>query len=133
MKTVLFVCIHNAGRSQMAAAFFNQMAGGKALALSAGTQPADTINPVVVQAMAEAGLDIGRNKPTKLTVSLLEKADRAITMGCGDDAAGMCPAKIVPMEDWALEDPKDKPIAKVREIRDEIKEKVSTLVKQMAG
>lgn len=131
MKTVLFVCVHNAGRSQMAEALFNQLAGGKARAVSAGTQPAENVNPVAVQAMKEAGIDIGGSKPKMLTLEMIESADRVITMGCGDDPAGLCPAKIVQTEDWALEDPKDKPLAKVREIRDEIKEMVSGLVNEM--
>lgn len=129
MKTILFVCIHNSGRSQMAGAFFNQMAKGKAQAYSAGTQPADKVNPVVAEAMKEAGFDISQNKPKALTMEMVEKADKMITMGCGDDAAGLCPAKIIETEDWALEDPKEKSLEQVRQIRDEIKTKVTELLR----
>lgn len=132
MKTVLFVCIHNAGRSQMAEAFFNSMARGKAKAISAGTQPADKVNLVVAEAMREGGIDISRNKPKALTVEMVEKADRMITMGCGDDAAGLCPAKIIETEDWALDDPSGKSLEQVREIRDEVKARVAELLGEMA-
>src|SRR3989304_9581428 len=98
MKTILFVCVHNSGRSQMAEAFFNQVAGGKAQAFSAGTQPSDRVNPVVVEAMKEVGIDISHNKPKKLTVDMVEAADRMITMGCGDDAAGLWPARVFETE-----------------------------------
>lgn len=131
MKTILFVCIHNSGRSQMAEAFFNQMAKGKAQACSAGTQPADKVNPTVVEAMKEVGIDISHNKPKALTVDMVESADRMITMGCGDDAAGLCPAKIIETEDWALEDPKDQPLEKVREIRDEIQRRIANLLNEI--
>ncbi len=129
MKKVLFVCVHNSGRSQMAEAFFNQMAGEKALAFSAGTQPAADINPVVVKVMREAGLDLSQNKPRTLTLQIIEQVDRVITMGCG--AAATCPATFVQSEDWALEDPTDKTLDEVREIRDQIKSRVAKLVKQM--
>ena len=133
MKTVIFVCIHNSGRSQMAEAFFNQMAKGKALALSAGTQPGDKVNPVVVKAMREVGIDISDNKPKMLTLEMIEKADRMITMGCGADAGGLCPAGFIESEDWALEDPKDKSLEQVRIIRDEIKQRVAKLVEEMTA
>lgn len=126
MKTVLFVCVHNSGRSQMAEAFFNSMAGGKARAYSAGTQPSDKVNPVVVAAMKEIGIDVSGNKPKALTMDMLEKADKVITMGCGAEA--VCPARFVEMEDWALEDPTGKPIEQVRKIRDEIKTRVTGLL-----
>ena len=113
----------------MAGAFFNQMAKGKAQAYSAGTQPADKVNPVVAEAMKEAGFDISQNKPKALTMEMVEKADKMITMGCGDDAAGLCPAKIIETEDWALEDPKEKSLEQVRQIRDEIKTKVTELLR----
>ena len=132
MKTILFVCIHNSGRSQMAEAFFNQMARGKARAISAGTQPADKVNPVVAQAMKEAGIDISLNKPKALIIEMIEGSDRMITMGCGDDAAGLCPARIVETEDWALDDPKGQPIEKVREIRDEVRRRVTGLIKEIS-
>ena len=125
MKTVLFVCVHNAGRSQMAEAFFNQLATGKAQALSAGTEPGEHVHPGVVQAMKEVGIDISGNKPKLLTQELLTKADRVVTMGCMDE--DVCPASFVQTEDWALEDPKGEPLEKVREIRDEIKARVIKL------
>ena len=130
MKTVLFVCVHNAGRSQMAEAFFNYLAKGKAQAYSAGTQPGDRVNPVVAEAMKEVGLDIGASRPKALTVEMIEKADRMITMGCGDDAGAMCPASFIETEDWALEDPHGKPIETVRRIRDDIRARVNRLLEE---
>ena len=131
MKTILFVCVHNSGRSQMAEAFFNQMAKGKAWAYSAGTQPADTVNPIVVEAMREVGIDISSNKPKALTIEIVEKADRMITMGCGADAQGVCPASFIETEDWALEDPKGKSLEQVRKIRDEIRNRVVKLLAEL--
>jgi len=131
MKTILFVCVHNSGRSQMADAFFNKLAEGKAQALSAGTQPADEVNPVVVEAMREAGINISGNKPKMLTFDMVKKADKMITMGCGAEAEAVCPASFIETEDWALEDPKGKSLEQVRKIRDEIKERVSKLVKEI--
>jgi arsenate reductase (thioredoxin) len=131
MKRVLFVCVGNAGRSQMAEAFFNQMAKGKALALSAGTQPTDKVNPVVIEAMREIGIDISANKPKALTLEMIEKADRMITMGCGADAGGLCPASFVETEHWALLDPKGKIIDDVMKIRAEIKRRVSILLSEI--
>ena len=128
MKKVLFVCVHNSGRSQMAEAFFNQLAAGKAAAESAGTQPSENVNPSVVQVMKEAGLDISGNKPKLLTLDSFNSADRAITMGCGVEES--CPAAIVPTEDWQLEDPEGKPLEQIREIRDEIKSRVEALLKE---
>lgn len=128
MKTVVFVCVHNSGRSQMAEAFLNQLAKGKAIGISAGTQPGDNVNPVVVEVMREVGIDISGNKPKALTLDMLEKADKMITMGCGADAGGLCPASFVETEDWALEDPKGKSLEQVRKIRDAVKEKVIELV-----
>ncbi len=122
MKRVLFVCVHNSGRSQMAEAFFNQIARGKAQALSAGTEPAATINPVVVEVMREIGIDIRQQKPKPLTPEMVEQADKVITMGCGVEA--VCPATFVKTEDWNIDDPKGQPLDKVREIRDEIRERV---------
>ena len=133
MKTIVFVCVHNSGRSQMAEAFFNQMAEGKALALSAGTQPGDKVHPVVVEAMKEVGIDISGNKPKMLTMEMIEKADKMITMGCGADAGGLCPAGFIETEDWALDDPKGKTIAEVRIIRDEIKRRVGDLVAEITS
>ena len=117
----------------MAEAFFNQMAKGKALALSAGTQPGDKVHPVVIEAMRETGIDISNNKPKMLTMEMVEKADRMITMGCGADAGGLCPAGFIESEDWALEDPKDKSLEQVRLIRDEIKQRVAKLVEEMTA
>ncbi len=131
VKTVLFVCVHNSGRSQMAEAFFNKLAGGKAQAYSAGTQPADKVNPIVVEAMKETGIDISNNKPKLLTMDMVEKAERMITMGCGAEAEAVCPASFIKTEDWALEDPKGKPLEQVRKIRDEIKERVIKLAKEV--
>lgn len=131
MKKVLFVCVHNAGRSQMAEAFFNQIAKGKAKGFSAGTQPADKVNPVVVEAMLEIGTNISRRNPKMLTFEMLGNADRVITMGCSVEKA--CPASSVPTEDWQLEDPEGKPIEQVRQIRDEIKAKVERLIKELGN
>ena len=127
MKTVLFICVHNAGRSQMAEAFFNKMAQGKAKAISAGSHPGEKVNPTVVAVMKEEGIDISQNKPKLLTFEMMEGIDKAFTMGCENT----CPVTTVETEDWALEDPEGKPIAQVRKIRDEIKERVAKLVKQM--
>jgi arsenate reductase len=130
MKKVLFVCVHNAGRSQMAEAFFNRMAKGKAKGFSAGTQPSEKVNPTVVKAMNEAGIEIGLRKPRMLTFEMLEDADRVITMGCSVEKA--CPASFVPTEDWELDDPEGHPIEQVRLIRDEIKARVEKLIEELA-
>lgn len=126
MKKILFICVHNSGRSQMAEAFFNSMAARKAVAVSAGTQPADKVDPTVVAVMKEAGIDISGNKPKALTVEMLDSANKAITMGCMEEKA--CPAAFIETEDWELEDPKGQPVEKVREIRDEIRKRVTALV-----
>jgi len=133
MKTILFVCVHNSGRSQMAEAFFNQLAKGKARAISAGTQPSDKVNPVVVEVMKEVGIDIGRNKPKLLTMAMVEKADRMITMGCGAEAGAVCPASFIETEDWALADPAGKSLAEVKKIRDEIRDRVKNLIRQLVS
>ncbi|MBI2857596.1 MAG: arsenate reductase ArsC [Chloroflexi bacterium] len=130
MKTVLFVCVHNSGRSQMAEAFFNHLARGKARATSAGTEPGQHVQPEVVQAMKEVGIDISRNQPKALNEELLQQADRVVTMGCM--AEGVCPASFVETEDWELEDPKDKPLEKVRQIRDEVKARVTKLLLELS-
>jgi protein-tyrosine-phosphatase len=129
-KTVLFVCVHNSGRSQMAEAFFNKLAEDKARALSAGTQPDNEINPVVVEVMREADINIAGNKPKMLTMDIVKQAQRMITMGCGAEAGAVCPASFLPTEDWALEDPKSKSLEQVRKIRDEIKNRVIELVRE---
>ena len=131
MKTVVFVCVHNSGRSQMAEAFFNQMAQGKAIAFSAGTQPGDKMQPVAVEAMKEIGINISGNKTKMLTLEMIEKADKMITMGCGADAGGLCPAGFIETEDWALEDPNGKTISEVRIIRDEVKRRVIDLLAEI--
>ena len=128
MKTVLFVCVHNSGRSQMAEAFFNQLAGGRGQAFSAGTRPGPSVNPVVVAAMKEVGIDISGNKPKALTMELVQRADRMITMGCGEDTEGVCPAGFIETEDWKLDDPHEKSLDEVRVIRDEVKRRVSELI-----
>lgn len=122
MKTVLFVCVHNSGRSQMAEAFFNKLAGGKAIAFSAGTQPAEAINSLVAKAMVDVGIDISSNRPKLLTYDMLDTADMVITMGCLDSEA--CPARLVDAEDWGLPDPHGKSLAEVIKIRDEIRKRV---------
>jgi arsenate reductase (thioredoxin) len=127
MKTVLFICVHNSGRSQMAEAFFNQMAQGKAKAISAGSQPADKVNPTVVEVMQEVGIDISHNKPKLLTLEMMEGIALAVTMGCEN----ACPYTTAETRDWALDDPKDKPIEQVRKIRDEIKTRVSSLINEL--
>jgi arsenate reductase len=130
MKKVLFVCTHNAGRSQMAEAFFNKMVGGRAKGTSAGTQPSDKINPLVVAAMQEVGIDIRHKRPKKLTLEMMEDVDLVITMGCG--AEGVCPASFVLTEDWQISDPEGKPMEQVRRIRDEVKTRVEKLIKELS-
>lgn len=129
MRKVLFVCVHNSGRSQMAEAFFNRLARGKALALSAGTMPAKTVNPVVAQAMQEAGFSLASHTPKLLTEEMLEGAERVFTMGCSVEE--VCPATLVPTEDWGLPDPSGKPLDEVRAIREDIRARVRVLVKEM--
>ena len=126
MKTVLFVCVHNSGRSQMAEAFFNHLAGGKARAISAGTDPASSVNPDVVEVMREMGIESSDNKPKHLTDEMLDTADRVVSMGCGVE--GLCPAAFVETEDWQIEDPKGKSLEEVRRIRDEIRAQVVDLL-----
>ena len=129
MRTVLFVCVHNSGRSQMAEAFFNQLAKGKARALSAGTAPDAPLEATVVEAMRQMGIDISDNRPKALTLEMVEQADKVVTMGCGVE--GICPATFVETENWELADPKGKTLEEVREIRDEIRAKVVDLLKEM--
>ena len=129
MKKVLFVCVENAGRSQMAEAFAQKYGKGKFMVSSAGNKPADKVNPKVVEAMKEKDIDISTNKPKLLTFQIAQDADLIVTMGCNDQ--GICPGPFFkPTVDWKLEDPKGKPIEKVREIRDEIERQVQELVKQ---
>ena len=131
MKTVVFACVHNAGRSQMAAAWFNKLADPtKARALSAGTAPGPRVHPEVLQVMSEVGIDLSAAAPRKLTEELARDSQLLITMGCGD----ACPhVPGLPVEDWPLEDPKGKPIERVREIRDEIAARVRLLVPRFSG
>lgn len=133
MKTVLYVCLHNAGRSQMAEAFTNHLARERGLpirALSAGTIAGEKINPIADQVMREAGVSMDGQAPKQLTQHMADQADRIITMGCGIDADA-CPARIHLSEDWGLDDPAGQPIEKVREIRDQIKERVEDLMAQV--
>jgi protein-tyrosine-phosphatase len=130
MKRVLFVCVENAGRSQMAEAFARKYGGGKVEALSAGTMPAKEVNPVVIQVMREKGIDLTAKKPKAITRQMVEEADMIIVMGCS--AEGFCPAPLLhKVIDWQIEDPKDKPIEKVREIRDEIESRVRKLISEI--
>ena len=126
---VLFVCVHNAGRSQMAAGLLNDRAGGRVIVRSAGSTPANELNPKVVEAMREIGIDISREFPKPLTDESVRAADVVITMGCGD-ACPIYPGKRY--EDWELEDPAGKDLATVRRIRDEIEGRVDRLVEQLA-
>ena len=123
--TVLFVCVHNAGRSQMAAGWLRHLAGDRVQVLSAGSAPAGTINPVAVEAMAEVGIDIAGNQPRLLTDAAVQESDVVITMGCGD-ACPFHPGKRY--EDWALDDPAGQGIESVRPIRDEIRARVEQLI-----
>ena len=126
MKTVVFACVHNAGRSQMAAAFFNALADPKiARAVSAGTEPAERVHPEAIAVMGELGLDLSTARPRRLTDELVAGATLLITMGCGE----ACP--VVPglrRDDWPIEDPQGQPLERVREIREEIRRRVEELV-----
>lgn len=126
--SVLFVCVHNAGRSQMAAGYMTALSGGRVEVLSAGSEPKDQINPIAVAAMAEEGIDISNNTPKILTVEAVKESDVVITMGCGDT----CP--IFPgkrYEDWELVDPAGKDIETVREVRDDIKRRIEALLAEL--
>ncbi|WP_172387007.1 arsenate reductase ArsC [Streptomyces sp. MNP-20] len=123
--SVLFVCVHNAGRSQMAAAFLTHLSGGRVEVRSAGSAPAETVNPAVIEAMAEAGIDLSTEVPKVLTSAAVQASDVVITMGCGD----ACP--VVPGKryvDWALADPAGQGVDAVRSIRDEIEARIRTLL-----
>ena len=126
MTTVIFACLHNAGRSQMAAAFFNQCADpSKAQALSAGTRPAAQVHPEVAAVMAEAGVDVSSARPRLLTAELAAGAAHLVTMGCGEE----CPyLPGLQVQDWALPDPKGQPVERVRAIRDDIRARVRAFV-----
>ena len=130
MKRVFFVCVENAGRSQMAEAFANHYGRGKLVASSAGIMLADRVNPLVVKVMKEKGIDISMNKPKLLTMQMAEDADQIITMGCSVEK--FCPAPLLKnVIDWELEDPKEKPIEKVRKIREEIEARVLKLIAEI--
>lgn len=126
--SVLFVCVHNAGRSQMAAGFLSALGGDRIQVLSAGSEPKDLINPVAVQAMAEVGIDIAGNTPTVLTADAVRDSDVVVTMGCGD-ACPVFPGKRY--EDWELEDPAGQGIETVRGIRDDIRTRVEHLLAEL--
>jgi protein-tyrosine-phosphatase len=128
MSGILFLCIHNAGRSQMAAGFARDLSGGQVDIFSGGSEPAEHVNPVAVQVMNELGIDISQYQPQKFTDDLLSKVDVVVTMGCGDT----CP--FIPGKtylDWPLDDPKGKSVDEVRIIRDEIKSRVKDLLAQL--
>ncbi|KAA0082470.1 arsenate reductase ArsC [Mycolicibacterium sp. P9-64] len=125
---VLFLCTHNAGRSQMALGFFNALAGGRAVGYSGGSEPAREVNPAAVAAMAEKGIDITGQQPTRWTDAMLQEADVVVTMGCGDT----CP--YVPGRrylDWPLADPAGQPLEAVRPVRDEIEQRVRQLLGEL--
>ncbi len=130
MAHVLFVCLHNAGRSQMSQALFERAAGGRHTAASAGTTPGERVHPEVVEVMRELGIDLSDRVPRSLTTELAEQADLVVTMGCGDE----CP--YIPGKrylDWELEDPKGRPVEEVRATRDEITRRVEGLVRELDG
>jgi arsenate reductase len=128
VPTVLFVCVHNAGRSQMAAGYLRHLGGDRVRVLSAGSAPVATINPVAVEAMAEEGIDLTEEVPSILTTEAVSESDVVITMGCGD-ACPIFPGKRY--EDWELEDPADADIEAVRQIRDEIRGRITVLVDEL--
>jgi arsenate reductase len=127
---VLFVCVHNAGRSQMAAALLERHAAGRVRVRSAGSEPAERLNPAVVEAMAEIGIDIASERPKLLQDEAVREADVVITMGCGD-ACPVFPG--IRYEDWELEDPAGRPVEEIRRIRDEIDRRVRGLVEELTG
>jgi arsenate reductase (thioredoxin) len=125
LPTVLFLCVHNAGRSQMALGWFRHLAGERAVAYSGGSEPADQVNPAAVRAMAEVGIDIAGEQPRRWTDDAVRAADVVVTMGCGDS----CP--VFPgrrYEDWPLDDPAGRPVEDVRAVRDEIEQRVRALL-----
>ena len=128
MDRVIFACVHNAGRSQMAAAFFNALADpAKARATSAGTEPGPTVHPEVLRAMTEVGIDLSAATPQKLTRELSQGASHLVTMGCGENCPYVTGAKVL---DWPLPDPKGQPLERVREIREEVRRLVAALVSE---
>ena len=127
---ILFLCVHNAGRSQMAAGFARTLGAGQVLVHSAGSTPGERLNPAVVAAMAEVGIDIADESPKKLTDEMGRSADVVVTMGCGDACPMYPDTRYV---DWELDDPKGKDLEVVRRIRDEIRERVTSLLAELAG
>jgi len=126
--TVLFLCTHNAGRSQMALGYFTRLAGDRAVAYSGGSEPAVQVNPAAVEAMAEVGIDITGQQPKRWTQEMVEQADVVVSMGCGDT----CP--VIPgrrYEDWVLPDPAGRPVVEVRPVRDEIERRVRQLLTEL--
>jgi len=130
MEQVLFICVGNSSRSQMAEALFNHLVQGRARAVSAGTQPARALDPNALAVMAELGIDISGQSPKALTQEMVSSATRVISMGCGVQES--CPAWAQPDEDWDLDDPYHQPIEVVRRIRDQIRERVEALAKELA-
>lgn len=130
MAAVLFVCLHNAGRSQMSAALLEKQASGRHTALSAGTTPAERVHPEVVEVMRELGIDLAGRRPRPLTRELAEQADVVVTMGCGDQCPYIPGRRYL---DWNLPDPKGRPLAEVRAVRDEIADRIATLVADLDG
>jgi arsenate reductase len=131
LKKILFVCVENAGRSQIAEAFAKHYGNDKVEAISAGTMPSSEINPMVIHVMREKGIDISKNTPKQITNQMVQEADAIIVMGCS--AQGFCPAPLLgKVDDWEIEDPKGKQIEKVREIRDEIEKRVKELVQEIS-
>jgi arsenate reductase len=130
VPTVLFVCVHNAGRSQMAAAYLQHLAGERIEVLSAGSEPAEQVNPVAVEAMAEEGIDLRAHRPQVLTAEAVRASDVVVTMGCGD-ACPFYPGKRY--EDWKLDDPAGQDLTTVRPIRDEIRRRVTSLAAELLG
>ncbi len=130
IPAVLFVCVHNAGRSQMAAGYLRQLAGDRVTVLSAGSAPADSLNPAAVAVMAEEGIDIASEAPQLLSVDSVKASDVVITMGCGD-ACPVFPGQRY--EDWELEDPAGKDLDRVREIRDDIRGRIEVLLDELLG
>lgn len=128
MNRVLFVCVENAYRSQMAEAFFNKLSK-TSKASSAGTKPTSSVNPIAIRVMKEVGIDMGRAKPKLLTLEMLEQADRVITMGCA--VGDVCPGAIIDTEDWGIEDPAGKSIQKFREVRELVRRKVEKLIMEL--
>jgi protein-tyrosine-phosphatase len=130
LATALFVCLHNAGRSQMSQALFERAAAGRHSAQSAGTRPAERVHPEVVEVMAELGIDLSGRRPRPLTRQVAEQADVVVTMGCGDECPYIPGRRYV---DWDLPDPKGRPVEEVRATRDQIAQRVEALVAELDG